>query len=253
MHEALTARLEEDLFLNASTLKFLRLHPAEARGRLVARGGEWASLTWFPAALFAFDRGAYPLAQWVAFLNGPSLEGQASLLELLPPGPGILKLPKPLLWGSWSRGRSAEQVRDFWAYTTAQAPSHDPQDLEEHADLPPGLAELWASEGRDLKEVRRALETGGRCYLRRAKGQAVSGCYTQILHGRLWEVAGLITHPEHRRQGYGAQVAGRAVTRLLARGLSPRYFVDAANRPSVQLAEGLGLRRQSHLTHWRVP
>jgi GNAT superfamily N-acetyltransferase len=51
---------------------------------------------------------------------------------------------------------------------------------------------------------------------------------------------GIITHPNHRGQGYGRAVVGDISAYGLALGLVPRYQTLAANTPSVAIARALG-------------
>jgi predicted GNAT family acetyltransferase len=81
----------------------------------------------------------------------------------------------------------------------------------------------------------------------------ISTCFCFPNFGKVWEIAGVHTVQDHRRQGYARKVVETASSVLLGRDYMLRYQMHESNVPSIQLAESVGLERflttEHFLTH----
>ena len=111
-------------------------------------------------------------------------------------------------------------------------------------------AALWALNGYDAQEIRAHFEEGGRGYALCEGDAPVSACFVYPNYRRVWEIAGVHTRPQARGRGHARRVVCAALHDLAGEGRLPRYNVLDTNVPSIRLAESLGLRPASTLTHY---
>ena len=64
-----------------------------------------------------------------------------------------------------------------------------------------------------------------------------------------WELAAVMTQPDHRGQGYARLVCSFATAQILAAGRTATCHTAATNTAMLRVAEHLGYRRHS-LEHW---
>jgi GNAT superfamily N-acetyltransferase len=77
-----------------------------------------------------------------------------------------------------------------------------------------------------------------------AAGTLVAAGTLSPWRARFWSV-GIITHPDHRRRGYGRAVVSAMSRHGLERGWLLRYQTLLANAPSVALARSLGYQEHA--------
>lgn len=148
--------------------------------------------------------------------------------------------------GEWVAGVEAvETVLGPAFYGYADAATFDPVDADARvldADDDPAFEDLraavpeeeWANGGPAF----RPGETVGRV----VGGDLVAVAGHEVWDGLLAHVA-VVTHPDHRGEGYGRAVVSLVTDRALDAGLVPQYRTADAWPWSVALAEGLGYQR----------
>lgn len=194
------------------------------------------------------------LGDFFFFAGRPSPELVRFAEEQFPPG-GIL-IPPNEDWSVLIRnGWKGELVPSF-RYATKKDPGafHRPRLEQAAAALPSGHhlhpidEELFsrcleAPWSRDLVSQYRDWETYRRLGLGVAVmtegGELVSGASSYSTYPGGIEIE-IDTHPEHRRRGLACSAGAALILACLDRGWYPSW--DAANRPSLALAEKLGYR-----------
>jgi GNAT superfamily N-acetyltransferase len=123
-------------------------------------------------------------------------------------------------------------------------------DVVVSTQLNDGLVEAFGQNGYTPAELAHCFADGGQALAITAGGQLVSVGLIYRNFAHIWEIAALFTHPSARRQGYAARIVRTALHTLHQRGYTPRYVVDAANAPSIKLAETAGLKRFLTVIHY---
>ena len=123
-------------------------------------------------------------------------------------------------------------------------------DVVVSTQLHEGLVQAFGHNGYTPAELAQVFADGGQALALMAGGQLVSVGMIYRNFAYIWGIAGLFTTPAARRQGYAARIVRTAVHLLHQRGYTPRYVVDAANTPSITLAETVGLKRFLTVIHY---
>ncbi len=77
-----------------------------------------------------------------------------------------------------------------------------------------------------------------------------SACFVFQNYKQIWEIAGVSTQPDFRRQGLGSIIVSGALKYLSGSGLVPRYQVRWDNHASIRLAKSCGLIEFLQLDHY---
>lgn len=115
------------------------------------------------------------------------------------------------------------------------------------------LAAAFDEFGNDLKFLADALRRGARWFAIRCGNEVLSACIVYQNFDAVWEIAGVLTRPNLRRQGLARSVVVAALRYLRLHGLQPRYQVDESNLASAGLARGLGLVEFLRTAHVLMP
>jgi len=249
-HARLIPLLESDLDAHLITLKFLGLFGDRCRVVLESDAGGWASLVWFDANLFAWDRQTYPQARSIVFVDGTSPSLLTSLARRLPEGPLVVKSTDPRGQTMVERDLGAVCLRRFLWYTGPGSPEGDPSGVREVRGPEAGFDGLLGENGYEPAETAEFWHRGARGYLAEEEGEPRAFCLVYPNHGKVWEVASVKTLEGHRRRGFGARVVQAAVESVVARGHRVRYHVDAENLASRALAESVGLHNHWEARHY---
>jgi len=246
----LTALLEEDLDTHLITLKFLGLFGERCGLRLDSSASGWASLVWFDAKLFPWDRQTYPEARFIVFLDGTAASLLPSLAASIPSGPVVFKSSDPRAQAFLEDSLKVPCVRRFLWYTGSLTRGDSGRNVSEVLGPDPAFDELLASNGYDATDSLEFWRRGARGYLAEEDGEPRAFCLAYPNHGRVWEVASVKTLDGHQRRGFASQVVRAAVHGITTRGHRVRYHVDAENGPSRALAESLGLHAHVEARHY---
>jgi GNAT superfamily N-acetyltransferase len=117
----------------------------------------------------------------------------------------------------------------------------------------PATRLLQATDAGAVEQLRLACspadwEHGGRSLGQQpAVGRFLAGELVALASWEVWDdtIAHIyvVTHPAHRRRGYGKAVVSAIAAEALARGLVPQYRTLERNLPSVGIALALGFRQ----------
>lgn len=87
----------------------------------------------------------------------------------------------------------------------------------------------------------------GKVFIYEREKQIVSVAKFDLELGRLIEIGGVYTFPEHRNKGYGAKIVADLACRIRATGKTPTLQVDESNLPALKLYENAGWRDMGKL------
>jgi GNAT superfamily N-acetyltransferase len=121
---------------------------------------------------------------------------------------------------------------------TVSLPSHPVRDL--------GPGDLEARDALRQACTPQEWEHGGGAKEDPACGVFVEGRLAALASYEVWGRAiahiSIVTHPAHRRHGYGRSAVAHIARRALACGLLPQYRTLESNRPSMHIARSLGFQ-----------
>lgn len=236
--------LQRDVLKNIVPLKMLHAYSPALTCHYVERGTEAGVLVMLPPTVFSYDAEDYPDAEWIVLLSTTGPAAAEALLDLVPPSEALVfKLFDPVDREVVARRFPLRRVTGFVSYTSPAGSVWPPvagvavsEALDERS-----LA-IFVARGHDRADVQRRFEAGHAVSLSIMRaGEPDAVCYVYQNFGPVWEIAGVYTSPEARRNGLGRQVVAAALHTLTERSLTPRYHVNEDNAPSVGLAEALGL------------
>lgn len=254
--ERATAFLRRDMLRHIVPLKVIAAHRQTIRCLYIERGATAGALILLPTQDSPFDRTTYPDSDAIGML---SLQGDpraaAALLDGIPEGWRVVfKLPGEHEQALIAQRYALQRVTAFLSFTSqpgAGFASWDDVRLSEQLD--PRCLDLYAQQGHDRDEMYDMFAGGAAlCASIYRDGAPVAACFAFRNFEQIWEVGGLFTLPQARRQGLGRQLVETVLHTLGARSLMPRYVIHENNHASRQLAESVGLRLFVTSTHFRA-
>jgi RimJ/RimL family protein N-acetyltransferase len=242
--------LSQDVFANISFLKMIDTCRDDVPLKLVERGGEWAVWLLLPTWRSSFDLAVYPETEFVVYLGcSGDLELLQEVIREIPRGRSfVFKVRRQEYLRVLEEIFPLRKVREFISYTSGSVFSYSP-DVVESKRFDERLFSLWSRNGYSRQEIQGYFEQGARAYSILMSGVPVCTCLVFRNYGRVWEVGAVYTPEEFRGRGYAKKVVGAAISRLMSRGLIPRYQVVGGNIESIRLAESIGLRKFAVLEH----
>lgn len=264
--------LEHDPLRHIVGLKMLERAGATADVRVREDATGWAVLIGFDASAFEYDAQTYGRDARIAVLEGTSDRLQIDLLADLPRGRDVIlktqtasvvrsalerfapsRSPALLLHPEAANGDEPHQVATFLSFTTGSGPSARDDAVISGSALSPELEAFFEGNGYGPAELARHFADGARWFAIEHEGTLAAACFVFRNYGPVWEIAGVHTASNARRQGLAARVVCAALSHLLAAGALPRYQTSAANEASVALARSLGLAEFLRIEHVRIP
>jgi hypothetical protein len=233
-------RLREEALRHIVALKLLSLYPQHARLQFREEGGTWALTVAFPAKVVEYDARMYPTAEFVVVVDGNSVSMMRALLDELPDAQVVLKTSHDAI-ARYAVECGGRLQKTSISFTGDERALRVPGDVTDGTALDPDLAETFACFGNDVSYLDKAFRCGARWFANRRGSEVRSACVVYQNFESVWEVAGVLTQPEWRRQGLARCVVSAALQYLLTRKLQPRYQVDAENQASAGLARSLAL------------
>lgn len=260
MHKITTEQQKAIAFLkcdplrNIVPLKMLTAYPTAIETHYYEAGSAAAALLLFPTSAFAYDRATYPDLDLVVLLAATTLDAAATLLPLIPSQQNLIfKLMDAGVYNLLAEHFALQRVTAFLSYTATQSDAFMPNaDVAVADQVDERLVPYFAEQGHDQAELSRYFAGGqARAFTLYQAGEPVAACFTYQNFESVHEIGGVFTLPTQRRKGYAQKVVETAVHSLLTRGCLPRYQVHEINRPSIALAEQMGLTRFVTVEHWR--
>ena len=252
--QAVITFLKQDALRNIVPLKMLTAHPDAIETHYHEADAEAAALLLFPTSAFAYDRATYGDLDLVVILAATTPAAATPLLPQIPQHKKLIfKLMDNGIRDLLAKSFTLQRVTAFLSFTATTPDQFCPHPAVAVANqVDTRLYSLFAQQGYSVDEVARFFADGqARTFARYEAGEAVAACFTYQNFARIHEIGGVYTLPTHRRQGYAQQAVVTAVHSLLSRGYWPRYQVHEINRPSIALAEQIGLTPFVTVTHWR--
>jgi GNAT superfamily N-acetyltransferase len=248
------AFLEHDPLKNIVLLKTLFYYPRAVRCHF-HEGPEAAGvLLLLPGGASPFDRRNYPGTDYVVFIAATHPGLLPELLRHVPTRRSLLfKLMGPCQQAAAAALFSLERVNAFVSYTAPQDRPFVPADGVTVSGIPDSAClNIYAAMGHSREELKDRFESGQALSFTVYKGdQPLASCFTFPNYGTIHEIAGVYTVPRYRRSGLARRVVETALHRLGHNGFLARYQVQEDNRPSIRLAESIGLRYVVTYEHWR--
>ncbi len=248
------ALLRSDCLRHIVTLKMLHVGGAAVECRLREDKNGWGLLSLFSTRVFEYDQQTYPDRDWIILIDGTSDTAKSTLLEELPVGALVVKTYDVAVKEFLTRQYRAAPVRSFVSFTSPPGgPPYSPiREIVESSQFEPGVAEMFAANGYLENELARHFADGARWFGIRAAGRVVSACFVFRNFETVWEIGGVFTQPELRRQGLARQVVAAALHYLHQSHCLPRYQVRSDNLASIDLAKAFGLREFLRMDHFLV-
>jgi GNAT superfamily N-acetyltransferase len=248
---AAAALLETDPLRNLVTLKMMGSFPGQMTFLAEREGDDWALLSLLPVQASAWDRTAYPAAAFVALPNGNSARLVVKALGAAPRGPIVFKTVDNEASAFLAREKGARLVASFRSFTRGPGPAgtEPGTDVASSTERDPEAWALLGRNGYDEPELLRHFARGARWFGARIDGTLASACFAFPNHGRIWEVGGVYTAPDHRRKGLARKVVLAALAFLDGAEFTPRYQVRADNAASIELAGRCDLREFLRVDH----
>lgn len=163
----------------------------------------------------------------------------------------IVKTYDNQLKGHLEKQYQAKKVNSFISYTASNMPLLEEKfKVEESFDLNQETISLFRNNGYEESELIRFFDNRAKWFGIRQGSTLVSGCFVFNNFEKVWELGGVFTFPEGRRQGYAKANVSSALRYLLLNKYIPRYLVKWDNLKSIQLAESFGFQIFLSIDHY---
>lgn len=199
-----------------------------------------------PTTASAFDRETYPTSEYIVFLSTTSVAATLALLSEVPVDHHLIfklidahdrAVIEPLF--------PLQRITAYFSYTCPAGSEFalSPQ-VSVSATLDARCLELYIAQGFSLEEVQAYFDSGyAISFALYQDDLAIAACFAYRDFDQIWEIGSLYTLPGERRRGHARLLVETALHVLLSQQRIPRYQVRESNRPSINLAEKLGLHR----------
>jgi len=236
------------------TLKMLHLLGSSMQFELLEGPGGWALMSLFSAGAFEYDRQTYPDRELVILVDGTSGAAKLELLGNLPQARVVVKTSDIAVGAHLKTHRSARAVRSFLSFTNPANATPQPKvaGILEGTGLRPEVARMFAQNGYMDSELNRHFADGAKWFAMQSNGRICSAGFVFRNFESVWEIGGIYTEHESRRQGFGRAIVAAALGELLGTGRIPRYQVRSDNEPSINLATASGLVEFLRMDHLLV-
>ena len=236
------------------TLKMLHLLGSSMRFHLLEGPSGWALMSLFSAGAFEYDRQTYPDRELVVLIDGTSAAAKLEIIGKLPNTRIVVKTSDNAAGALLRASRSARVIRTFLSFTSPEnlAQQSKAAGISEGSNLKPEIALMLAQNGYLDSELSRHFADGARWFAIQRNGRTCSAGFVFRNFESVWEIGGIYTEPEFRRQGFGRMIVAAALSELLGTGRIPRYQVRSDNEPSINLATASGLVEFLRMDHLLV-
>lgn len=246
------AFLQRDLFNNAIILKMLAAYSNFMRVHYEATEADAGVLALLPTSISPFDYATYPTAEFVVFLTATRPQLVEALLPYIPTeGNLVFKLTDPIIRAVIEQAFQLTRVTAYISYTTRAGQTFAPAaQVRVASHLDEGCLDLFVAQGHTRNEVEQAFARADTLLFTVEQPDPVAICFTYQNFAHIYEIGGLYTVPQARRQGYARSLVETALYTLNRQQLIPRYVVEETNLPSMRLAEMLRLQPFVMMEHW---
>jgi len=253
LHRALTF-LRRDTLKNIVLLKMLHAYPSAIRCYYTESPAAAGVLLLLPTQASAFDSQAYPASQFVVFLSTTAPAAVLALLHYFPTDCNLVfKLMDAHDQAAVERQFPLKRITSYISYTSPAGSDFPRSPHISVADtIDPRCLDLYAEQGHSPEAIQATFTSDQALSFALYQDHIlISVCFAYYNFGEVWEIGGVYTMESKRRQGYARQMVETVLHVLLRHNRIPRYQVHESNRPSIHLAENLGLRRFVTMEHFR--
>jgi len=246
------AFLRRDLLSNVIMLKTLAAYTDRMQVYDEVAGVDVGVLALLPTPVSPFDYATYPTADFVVMLAATRPELVQALLSHIPTGGNLVfKLTDPMIRTVIEQAFSLTRLTAYISYTTHAGQSFTPAaQVRVASQLEERCRALFTAQGHTPDEVEQAFAKPDTLLFTIEQPHPVAVCYAYQNFAQVFEIGGLYTVPEARRQGFARSLVETALYTLSRQQRIPRYAVKETNLPSIRLAETLGLRVFVTMEHW---
>lgn len=215
---------------------------------------EGGALLLLPTKAYWYDAKTYPESEFVVFLNTDNPDVTRQLIQHIPKGVNLIfKLIKAHDQIVLVEYYSLTRIIGFESYTASKASTAQAwPDVVITDQLDHRLVPLFAENGYGPETLERYLNKNqGLTFSIFQAENPVATCLAFLNYGQVWEIGGLYTIPDARRQGLGKRIVETGVKTLLDHNYVLRYQMHEENIPSMRLAEAIGLDHFLTVTHFK--
>ncbi|CAN5665993.1 hypothetical protein BH10CHL1_BH10CHL1_05490 [soil metagenome] len=245
--------LNQNPLKNIVLLKMLQAYGALIQCYYVEQASSAGVLLLLPTQAFAFDRHTYPSTEYVVLLSTTGPTATELLLPLIPTACNLVfKLIDQYDRAVIEQRFTLNRVTAYLSYTAP--PTHEfatANDVHVSTSLDQACLAIYVAQGHAATDVQQFFATqqaiAFTCY---AEATPLATCFAYQNFADIWEIGGVYTVAQARRQGYAKRIVQTALHVLQAQHRTPRYQVHEQNTPSVALAEALGLYQFLTVEHF---
>lgn len=249
------AHLSRDPFDSLLTLKMLSMFPNDCATTLYRDDSGWACRTELAVKVSAWDRNEYPTVDRIVMIDGNSPSILRHILRYPANDSVVYKVHDQSCRSELGEDPQFHHANAFHSYTTAMgremsAVQSAVSVVEKHSRYDDEAAALFAASGYTAEEFRLHMDRGARWFAVRKNNRIVAFCLAFRIFEKIWEIGGVLTLREHRRNGFARAVVSAALGYFNERNLIPRYQFHYRNGASRCLAGSLGLKLRLVIDHY---
>jgi RimJ/RimL family protein N-acetyltransferase len=248
--------LNVDQFRHLVHLKYLRLYADSIQYHFFDENDPCGVLLRYPTQAVSWDASYYPhttdVLLPVASNYAVARKVAQFAVDTVPSAsPIVIKFCERETKAAFGEVFSLAPARVFLSYSTRlPIPASNDDHVMVSAKLDETCAALYLKNGYSRADLDKHFADGALSFTRYEGHEPVCTCFVFRNLEAVWEIGGVHTVEQVRRKGYARLVVQKAVNTLLERSHLPRYQTDAANIPSIQLAESIGLRPYLRFEHY---
>jgi GNAT superfamily N-acetyltransferase len=245
--------LEQDPLRNLVTLKMLTCYLDFMDFKVLREGDDWAVLGLLEVRASAWDRKTYPSCKYAAFVNGNDPARMVQLLNGLPKENIVVKTADDVV-REWVIERGSSKAMSLHSFTSEKRPAAEvpSKGIAPSGALNAAARKMFRANGYADDELEQYFRTGAKWFGIECDGRLASACFVFENYKRVWEIAGVYTHPDYRRRRLAMRAVDSALVYLAQCGLLPRYQARSDNDASLNLARSAGLIEFLRMDHYVV-
>ncbi len=246
--------LEQDVLRNLVTLKMLGRYLDFMDFKVLRERDDWASLGLLEVRASAWDRKMYPSCKYVAFVNGNDPARMVQLLDCLPRENIVVKTADDVVRGWLTQIGGVTKAMSIHSFTSEKrlAAEVPIKGIAPSGALTEAARKMFRANGYADDELEQYFRTGAKWFGIQCDGRLASACFVFENYKRVWEIAGVHTHPDYRRRRLALRAVDSALVYLAQCGLLSRYQAKCDNHPSLNLARSAGMIEFLRMDHYVV-
>jgi predicted GNAT family acetyltransferase len=243
-------------------LKYAHLYGDVVTCECMLAGDHLGALLHYATHDIFWDAGMYPATQRILLPTATDAHAAQLLCQHVQqkfPAAGLVfKFSESYTRDAFQAAFTLNYARTLVSYTAphiadaANAPINWERDVAVTISDSPddAVIDFYIANGYSRNDIQHYFATGASAFSFHEQGVLVCACMAYLNFDDIWEVGGVHTLAQARRQGYARRVVQTALALLAEQNLIPRYLVDSRNTASAQLAESLGLQACLNFEHY---